>query len=161
MRMFAFHAQIMCNNSKSAPVVMAQTDLVARLSGSLYGGAKIIYDDKAKALDMQKYGIFWKAKKNFLIGFEYNQTGDKQSVDASFNHKLNMSTSVGSTVSYDLSQSKITTRIALEKKLDDTTTAKVRVDNVGQFDLSLTGLVTPQLTATFSTGGSLTSVING
>lgn len=75
MKMIALHAQVMNNNARQ-PVVMAQTDIIARLTKTLYGGAKIVYDDKAKSLEMQKYGLFWKAYKNFLIGLEYNHIGD-------------------------------------------------------------------------------------
>ena len=91
MKIFAIHAQLMSSNAKQ-PVLMAQTDMIARLTKNIYGGAKIVYDDKAKAIDMQKYGLFWKAQKNFLVGLEYNQVGDKSSVDASFNHKIDIST---------------------------------------------------------------------
>ena len=51
MKMLAVHVQLMSNNAKS-PVMMGQTDIVARLTKRLYGGAKIVYDDKAKAFDM-------------------------------------------------------------------------------------------------------------
>lgn len=80
---------------------MAQADLIARLTKALYGGAKIIYDDKARSLEMIKYGLFFKAQKNFLIGLEYSQTGDKCSIDASINHKVDIDTQVGSLISYD------------------------------------------------------------
>ncbi len=56
--------------------MMAQTDLIVRVIKSLYGGVKIVYDDKAKIIDMQRYGLFWKAQKNMLLGLEYNHTGD-------------------------------------------------------------------------------------
>jgi hypothetical protein len=55
---------------------MGQADVIARVTKSLYGGAKIIYDDKARTLEMTRYGMFWKAQKNFLVGLEYNKTGD-------------------------------------------------------------------------------------
>jgi hypothetical protein len=58
----------------------------------LYGGAKIIYDDKARAFEMTRYGIFWKAQKNFLLGVEYNHTGDLSAIEATINHKVNLDT---------------------------------------------------------------------
>lgn len=159
--MIAMHAQVMCNNATPWPVVMAQTDLIARLTRNLYGGAKIVYDDKAQALEMQRYGMFWKAQKNFLIGLEYNKTGDRQSIDATFNHKINLSTQIGSTVSYDLNQKKLFTKTAIERKLDATTSVKAKVDNIGGFDMSLTGAISPTLNATFTTGGQISSFFNG
>lgn len=135
--MLAVHVQLMSNNAKS-PVMMGQTDIVARLTKRLYGGAKIVYDDKAKAFDMQKYGFFWKAQKNFLIGLEYNQVGDRQFVDASFNHKINKTTSVGNTVSYDIVSKKISSITVLEKMLEAGSTVKAKVDSNGIYDLSLT-----------------------
>ena len=51
MKIFAIHAQLMSSNAKQ-PVLMAQTDMIARLTKNIYGGAKIVYDDKAKAIDM-------------------------------------------------------------------------------------------------------------
>lgn len=76
MKMLALHAQVMNNNSARDPVIMAQTDLVARLTKTLYGGAKLVYDDKARAFDMQRYGLFWKAEKNLLLGLELSRIGD-------------------------------------------------------------------------------------
>jgi hypothetical protein len=65
------------NNNAKLPVVMGQADIIARLTKSLYGGAKIIYDNKAQAVELQRYGLFWKAQKNLLVGLEYNHTGDR------------------------------------------------------------------------------------
>ena len=81
---------------------MAQTDFIARLTKTLYGGAKIVYDDKAKSLEMQRYGLFLKAYKNFLVGVEYNHIGDRSLIEGTISHKLNLSTSIGSTITYDL-----------------------------------------------------------
>ena len=64
----------MSNNARDR-VIMGQADIIARISKSLYGGAKIIYDDKARSCEMTRYGVFWKAQKNFLVGLEYNKTG--------------------------------------------------------------------------------------
>lgn len=50
----------MSNNAKDR-VIMGQADLIARITKSLYGGAKIIYDDKAHSFEMARYGLFWKA----------------------------------------------------------------------------------------------------
>lgn len=75
--MVALHAEVMNSNAKAPQNVMtAQADIIARLTQSIYGGAKVLYDDKANTIEMRKYGVFWKAKKNFLIGVEYNQVGD-------------------------------------------------------------------------------------
>ena len=60
MKMIALHAQVMSNNAKDR-VIMGQVDLIARITKSLYGGTKIIYDDKARSLEMARYGLFWKA----------------------------------------------------------------------------------------------------
>jgi len=83
---------------------MSQADVIARITKNLYGGAKLIYDDKARTLEMTRYGMFWKAQKNLLVGLEYNHTGDLSAIEASFNHKVNLDTSVGSTVIYDLNK---------------------------------------------------------
>lgn len=75
LKMIALHAQVMSNNARDR-VIMGQADVIARVTKSLYGGAKIIYDDKARSFEMARYGMFWKAQKNFLVGLEYNKTGD-------------------------------------------------------------------------------------
>lgn len=75
--------------------------MIARVTKKLYGGAKIVYDDKARSLEMIKYGLFFKAQKNFLVGLEYNHTGDKCLLEASINHKVDLDTQVGSLISYD------------------------------------------------------------
>lgn len=59
-KMLALHVQIMSNNARP-PVMMGEADLVARLTKRIYGGAKVVYDDKAKAVDLKRYGVFWKA----------------------------------------------------------------------------------------------------
>jgi hypothetical protein len=69
--LIALHGQIMSNNAKQR-VIMAQADVIARVTKKFYGGAKIVYDDKARSLEMIKYGLFFKAQKNFLVGLEYN-----------------------------------------------------------------------------------------
>lgn len=97
MKMIAVHAQVMNNNAKER-VIMGQADIIARMTKYLYAGAKVIYDDKAGAFEMTRYGIFWKAQKNFLVGVEYNHTGDFSGIEGTINHKVNLSTSVGSTL---------------------------------------------------------------
>lgn len=74
----------------------AQVDVLARLTKNVYGGGEIIYDDKAKSLILSKYGLFWKAAKNFSLSLEYNQVGDKNTVEAAVYHKANENTTVGS-----------------------------------------------------------------
>lgn len=97
-----------------------------------------------------------------MVGLEYSQVGDKQLVDATFNHKVDKDTSVGSTVSYDLKQKRISTKTVIEKRVDaDGTVIKGKVDNTGFFDVALTGTISPSLSATFSTGGNVSSIING
>ena len=100
------------------------------MTKTVYGGAKIIYDDKARSLEMIKYGVFVKAEKNFLVGLEYSQTGDKCSIDCSLNHKVDLSTQVGSVISYDCSQHKVSSTTVVERKLSpDGTTIKAKIDN--------------------------------
>ncbi len=43
---------------------------------------------------------------------------------------------------------------AIEKSLDENIVVKGRVDNSGLFDVSVTGAISPTLSATFTTGGS-------
>lgn len=161
MKMFALHMQVMSNNAKSGNVIMAHGDIVARLTKNVYGGAKVVYDDKAKTLEQQQYGLFWKAQKNFLIGLEYSQTGDKTALNASLNHKVNLTTEVGNIISYDLNLKRITNQTVLSKRVDPSTTLKGRIDNGGFFDFSVSGAISPSLTATFTTGGSLSNVFDG
>lgn len=91
MKMVAIHTQVMSNNAKDR-VVMGQADVIARITKQLYGGAKVIYDDKAKSFEMTRYGLFWKAQKNLLIGLEYQQTGDFSGIETTINHKVNLDT---------------------------------------------------------------------
>jgi Eukaryotic porin len=138
MKLFAIHAQVMSNNVKDR-VIMGQADVIARVTKQVYGGAKIVYDDKAHSLEMTRYGAFWKAQKNFLLGLEYNQTGDLQALEATINHKVNLDTSVGSTIVYDLSKKRLSNQNVIESRIDPSTTIKAKIDNLGLFDLSVTG----------------------
>ena len=103
----------------------------------------MIYDDKARTLEMTRYGMFWKAQKNLLVGVEYNNTGDLSAVEASFNHKVNLDTSVGSTIIYDLNKKSLSNQNVVEHRLDTNTTLKAKVDNLGLFDLSIQGIISP------------------
>jgi hypothetical protein len=150
----------MSNNARP-PVIMGETDIVARLTKRVYGGAKIIYDDKAKAVDLSRYGVFWKAQKNFLIGLEYNQMGDRTSLDATFNHKINQTTSVGSMISLDLGTKLLQSSTVVEKRLDDGNVVKGKVDSRGGFDVSLSSALGKSLTATLTTGGTISSILEG
>lgn len=80
------------SSNEKRPVIMLEADVMARLAKSWYGGAKVVYDDKAVALEMLRYSVFWKARKNFLIGLEYSQSGDRKSIEGTFNHKINIDT---------------------------------------------------------------------
>lgn len=160
MKMLAVHAHVMSNNAPRDPVVMAQTDVIARLTKTLYGGAKVIYDSKGSTFDLQRYGLFWKAEKNLLLGLELCTIGDQRRLEASINHRANPTTQLGTLVSLDLDRKVVSTKGVIEKSFDNETTLKGRVDNLGLFDLSLTGSLSPTLKATFSTGGSVSSFIN-
>lgn len=96
--MVGLHAQLMTERGNN---LEAQVDILAKLYKGVYGGGELIYDDKAKSVILSKYGLFWKAQKNFNIALELNQIGDKQTVDASFYHAANPNTTVGTTFSYD------------------------------------------------------------
>ncbi|TNV81754.1 hypothetical protein FGO68_gene10967 [Halteria grandinella] len=140
---------------------MAQIDCIARLTKTVYGGAKVVYDDKARSVEMARYGVFWKAQKNFLLGLELNQVGDQRMVEGIINHKVDANTQLGSSITLDLDKRVVSTRSVIEKRFDDAMVFKGRVDNSGLFDVSLTGQLDPTFSATFSTGGSLSNVING
>lgn len=68
-KMVALHAHIMTERGNN---LQAQFDLLMRLTKNVYGGGEVIYDDKAKSLILSKYGLFWKAAKNFNLSLEYN-----------------------------------------------------------------------------------------
>lgn len=97
-KMVALHAQVMTEKANN---LEAQLDVVARLTKNVYGGGEIIYDDKAKSLILRKYGLFWKAAKNFNFALEYHQVGDKNTIEASAYHKTSSTTRVGSHFSFD------------------------------------------------------------
>lgn len=150
MNLIALHSKIMSNNPKQR-VIIAQADLIARLTKSLYGGAKIVYDDKASTLEMIKYGLFLKAQKNFLIGFEYNQTGENCSIDASINHKVDVNTQIASLISYDYKQNQVSATSVVEKRflsvapsgIETGVLVKARINNLGVIDTSVTGNISP------------------
>ena len=73
-RMIALHTQILTEKGNN---LQASVDLLARLQKNLYGGAQIVYDDKAKGLTLLRYGLFHKAAKDFNLGLEYNHIGDR------------------------------------------------------------------------------------
>jgi len=150
----------MSNNAKDR-VIMGQADLIARITKSLYGGAKLIYDDKANSFEMARYGLFWKAQKNFLVGLEYHHTGDMSAIETTINHKVNLDTSVGSTIIYDLTKKRLSNQNVIERRIDPNTTVKAKIDNLGLFDLSVSGSISPSLQATFTSGGNIASFFNG
>ena len=121
----------------------------------------MIYDDKAKALIMLKYGLFWKAQKNFNLGLEYNHIGDKTSLDGTVYHNVNPFTKIGSTFSLDFTSKKIGMKTAIETKLDETTTVKSRIDNFGALDLVFSSRLSDKLEASFSTGGNMSAFFSG
>lgn len=91
--MIAMHTQVMTEKGNN---LEAQIDLLARLSKNVYGGGEIIYDDKAKSMILSKYGLFWKADKNYNLSVEYNQIGDKKTVEGCVYHKASPTTTIGS-----------------------------------------------------------------
>jgi hypothetical protein len=91
--MIALHAQVMTEKGNN---LEASWDVLARLTKNVYAGTSMMYDDKAKSLILCKYGLFWKAYKNFNLSLEYNQTGDRSSIDGTFFHRINATTLIGS-----------------------------------------------------------------
>lgn len=98
----------MSTNTK-LPVLEAQVDAIAQFRDDLYGGVKVVYDDKAKAIEMLKYGLFMKPRKGLLIGLGYNRSGDKSLLESTMIHEVNKNTKVGNTVTYDLDYKRIST----------------------------------------------------
>jgi hypothetical protein len=157
-RMVALHTHIMTEKGNN---LEAQVDLLARLAKNIYGGTELVYDDKAKALILLKYGLFWKAQKNFNLGLEYNHIGDRQSLDGTIYHKASAYTKIASSFSLDMASKKIGLKTAVEHELDAKTTLKSRIDNFGALDLALTSSLSDKLSATFSTGGNLSGFFSG
>jgi hypothetical protein len=87
--------------------LVAQLDLLMRLTKNVYGGGEIIYDDKAKALILSRYGLFYKYTKACNLSVEYSKVGDKQRVNCNVLHESSPSTTVGSTLSYDCAARKM------------------------------------------------------
>jgi hypothetical protein len=52
LNMISVHYSVMTTNVK-APVMLGQIDFIARIFKNVYGGVKLIYDDKAKAVTLQ------------------------------------------------------------------------------------------------------------
>jgi hypothetical protein len=139
----------------------AQVDVYAKVYKNIYAGGEIIYDDKAKALILSKYGLFCKVQKGFNLALELSKVGDKQTVDGSFYHQANPNTTVGSTFSYDLQFHKIGVTTAVQHKIDESTSVKARVDNLGTTDIVLRGKLSPNLEASFQTGCNLSGFFHG
>ena len=110
---------------------------------------------------MTRYGLFCKVQKNFLCGLEYNHIGDLKAIEATINHKVNLDTSVGSSIVYDLERKRLSNKNVIERRLDPNTTVKAKIDNLGLFDLAVTGNLSQTLSATFTTGGNIASFFNG
>ncbi len=127
---------------------------MTRLTKNFYGGGELIYDDKARSLILSRYGLFWKCQKNFNLGLEYIQMGDKCTIEGTVYHKANDTTKVGSTFSYDCNLKRVGVISAVEKELDDKTTLQARVDNLGATDVLLVGKISKSLEATFSAGAN-------
>lgn len=157
-KMIGLHAQLMTERGNN---LEAQIDVLAKLYRGVYGGGELIYDDKAKSVILSKYGLFWKAQKNFNIALELNQIGDKQTLDASFYHQANPNTTVGTTFSYDTQIRKIGVTTAVSHRVDEATSIKTRVNNHGEADIVLRGTLTPTLIAEFSAGCNLSGFFHG
>lgn len=67
-------------------------DVLGQVTDDLYAGGKLIYDDKAKAIEMLRYGLFLKTKDQFRMGLEYNRMGDKTLLETTINHQVNKDT---------------------------------------------------------------------
>jgi hypothetical protein len=100
------------NTNTKYPVLEAQVDTIVQLRDNLHFGAMIIYDDKAKAIEMLRYGLFWRLRPSFLIGLDYNRTGDKTKIETTMTHKVNKDTKVGTTVEYNLNLKKFHSKTA-------------------------------------------------
>ena len=64
-------------------------------------------------------------------------------IEATINHKVNLDTSVGSTIIYDLTRKRISNQNVIERRIDPNTTVKAKIDNLGLFDLSVSGSISP------------------
>lgn len=84
-----------------------------------------------------------------------------KTVQTSVFHEANPNTSVGSRFVLDLDTQKIGVTTAVQHKLDEATTLKARVDNLGTLDLAVTSRLSENLKATFSTGMNASGVLHG
>ena len=82
-------------------------------------------------------------------------------IETTINHKVNLDTSVGSTIIYDLDKKRLSNQNVIEHRIEPNTTVKAKIDNLGLFDLSVSGSISPSLQATFTSGGNITSFFNG
>jgi hypothetical protein len=131
------------------------------LRNDLWAGAKVIYDDKAKAVELLRYGLFWRTRPQFLWAFEYNRVGDKSNFQSSLYHKVSKTTKIGSVFKYDIDFKRFHSHTSVQTKVTDDTIFKVKAGHHGDIDTSLTARLAPYLKSTVSVGGNASNFFQG
>lgn len=122
-------------------------------------GYYLDFNEKTKALSLQKFGLFYRPNIYFLVALEYLRGVGQHAINATIYNKINTSTKIGSKIAYDLIYSRITTDTAVRYRLNELSKIRLKANNFGKLDFGLSSRVNPNLKIVFNTGGNMSSVL--